>query len=125
MNANIQIIKAIGTGFALDLIGSTAFLITADSRALYFVCLAYDLVLTSLGAYLTTYFSHRSALRYALVMGVLAELARILFLALKKTHAVPAWYTAASLILLIPAAAVGGYLCIKLEGSPEAHRFGE
>lgn len=115
MNIESLKIRSIITGWLFDVIGSTAFVITAPSINLIISSLLFDLLLTLLGGYLTASIANSSELKNAFLMGLLSEFASLVLLFVVKPNSVPFWYHLISLLLTIPLALLGGYMYLKFE----------
>jgi hypothetical protein len=71
--------------------------------------LAAGLLFTSLGGYITAHLARKAEMKNALVMGILSSLSGVIFLVLSHDSS-PLWFNVLSLLLVIPAAILGGYV---------------
>jgi hypothetical protein len=124
-------IKAVIIGLLVDIGGTFAFsfvfrllaaiVLTSAGRnsedlevftqsIVFLLCsLAAGLLFTSLGGYVTARFAAKAEMKNALAMGILSALSGVIFLVLSHDSS-PLWFNVLSLLLVIPAAMLGGYV---------------
>jgi len=78
---------------------------------LVFLALAYRIVYTVLGAYITARFAPHAPMRHALILGVVGTAAGLAgAIATIPMHMAPTWYPIALVVTALPCAWVGGFL---------------
>ncbi len=73
---------------------------------------AYTMLCVAIGGYVTAWLARRAAIQHAVVMGAI-EVALTILAMFKLSHMAPLWSWIVGMVLIVPAAWVGGVLRVK------------
>ncbi len=73
------------------------------------IMLAYVFVFATLGCYITGRLAPNRPLRHAMILGVLGLVFNVVG-TIRLWHTAPAWYHVAALLMVLPAAYLGGFI---------------
>jgi hypothetical protein len=85
------------------------------------IMLAYTLLAVAAGGYVTAWIAPRAKIRHAVIMGAI-EIGLTLYLlfatAIPQAHQAPAWGFYVGMLLMVPAAALGGKIRVPVSLTP-------
>ncbi|WP_432663366.1 hypothetical protein R9X47_22645 [Wukongibacter baidiensis] len=127
-------IKAVLIGFLVDYSGSliSGFIISiilgitiaikggniieiSDSLELLIMLFIIGIIMTTLGGYVAGRISSFNEIEHGLYVGIISNISAMLIFG-RGSSSLPSWYLISSIILVIPAAMIGGYFAKKSNG---------